>query len=601
MGLFCITLQAQIHVESSSGTEVILNAPEMQLPETFGKVVDNTLFHRFNYFNLHSGQHLIFTGSPHLTQVIAQVSGSEPAFIHGTLSTQLPNAHLYFLSPNGIFIGEQARFEWPKGIYLTTADYLIFPTGDIISTHSELENTILQIASPVEFGFLNDNKANITLQNAQLNLSDAQHFTLIANQVNIEDSQIKINSGQITLKAHSVPENAQGHITLSRSTLNTSGETGGLIEITGSQLTIHDSTLATRTQGAGDISMETGIRLFADEMILTHYSLLDSSTLGKGNSGDIHINATHSLQLNEYSKIANTVGDGFYTAQGTGGNIVINTEKLALQLGSVIQTGAGAFLQANSGNAGNIQINAHDLTLTQLSSLITSTLSDGKGGDIDLHIKQLRLDNAAIIASSLGIGDTGKVQIDAEEINLDNISVISTRSLNAGGGDISLFIKNKLLLFDSAITTTARGSAMRDSAGNIYINKPTFIVLDNGEIFASALAGDGGNIDLKSDYFLSRNSRLDASSALGIDGNIHIDSPVIDIASDLAILTQHYANPTIWLDKRCTGNLEAYFNSLVYSPYDILPLSPYGLLHSIRLSSFEPDFKMLRKSIDPCE
>jgi hypothetical protein len=345
---------------------------------------------------------------------------------------------------------------------------------------------------------------------------------------------------------------------------------------------ISASRLSTRAEGAlhtasTEHERPAGIHLRTHTVELKHGSLLDSSTLNANPGGQVTLQAQTSIHLQQHSRIASTVGDGVQSASGDGGNILLETPYLTLTEGSVIQTGAGAFLQPNSGNAGSIFMQVGAMFLKDRSSFITSTLSDGQGGDIVLTADRMVLDNAAITASSLGQGNAGQVRLNAGALEMRNISVISTRALAAGGGDITLHLQQHLFLWNSAMSAIALGNRSQDNGGNIAVYTPTFIVLDQSEIFASALAGNGGNISLTADYLLTHFSQIDASSVLGIDGEIRLDSPIIDLDRRLFVLPTHYADASEWINQPCVERLADDISSLIWLEQEVLPISPYGL------------------------
>ncbi|EDN71452.1 hypothetical protein BGP_3045 [Beggiatoa sp. PS] len=91
-------------------------------------------------------------------------------------------------------------------------------------------------------------------------------------------------------------------------------------------------------------------------------------------------------------------------------------------------------------------------------------------------------------------------------------------------------------LQDSKITTSVHGG--KGNGGNINIENPTFAVLDNSQIVAEADEGPGGDIRIiVADQFIaSPESLISASSRLGLDGHVQIDSPAIDLDAMLVVL-----------------------------------------------------------------
>jgi hypothetical protein len=95
------------------------------------------------------------------------------------------------------------------------------------------------------------------------------------------------------------------------------------------------------------------------------------------------------------------------------------------------------------------------------------------------------------------------------------------------------------------------------------IRIPTF-VLNNSTISANAFGGDGGNIHIATEtFFKSANSSVTASSTLGVDGTITLDSPAIDPAGQLLPPSPTYLDAGAVLAGRCGARLAGRASSLV--------------------------------------
>ncbi|OQY49271.1 MAG: hypothetical protein B6247_23990, partial [Candidatus Parabeggiatoa sp. nov. 2] len=88
---------------------------------------------------------------------------------------------------------------------------------------------------------------------------------------------------------------------------------------------------------------------------------------------------------------------------------------------------------------------------------------------------------------------------------------------------------------DSGINTSVRGGT--GDGGNITIESPQFLVLNQGHIKAQAYEGRGGNIQITSEQLIaSPCSQISASSKLGIDGEVEIDAPEVNLDDFLVVL-----------------------------------------------------------------
>ncbi len=99
--------------------------------------------------------------------------------------------------------------------------------------------------------------------------------------------------------------------------------------------------------------------------------------------------------------------------------------------------------------------------------------------------------------------------------------------------------------------------------------------MDNGRIVAQAHAGRGGNIRLTSDNLLKSNNRLvSASSRLGIDGDVEIDSPEINLDDFLVVLPGGYID-NAKLPKLChIEDLNELSTFRVETVRDGMPMTP---------------------------
>jgi len=135
-------------------------------------------------------------------------------------------------------------------------------------------------------------------------------------------------------------------------------------------------------------------------------------------------------------------------------------------------------------------------------------------------------------------------------------------------------------LVDSKITTSVKGGS-QTTGGNISID-PEFVILRNSKIIANAYEGTGGNIDIVSDMFLADpDSLIDASSSLGIDGQVDIQSPVTHVNSLVAPLTKDFRSVVALLRKPCTARLhKGEYSSFMIKGRDSLPVEPGRSLSS---------------------
>ena len=306
---------------------------------------------------------------------------------------------------------------------------------------------------------------------------------------------------------------------------------------------------------------------------------------GKGNAGNVNINATETISLLGKGDILSKVDPG---AEGNGGNINLTTK--SLDQGNFTPELDGNFnILASSnglGNGGNIAINASEKILLN-NVFINSELGEGiegKAGDINIDTKFLTLDgtqgNAQLLSTTKGKGNAGNVNINATEtvsilgtgsilsevapdaegrggdINItaksldiqgdlvpqldDNRAIIQASSKGIGdAGNISVNTSENILLNNATILSQVLESGT-GNAGTIVFNSP-IITVDNYSLIANGIIGKGtgGNISITSDTFSIENFSILASNArnnaMGNGGNIKIDSNEVNLSQGAVI------------------------------------------------------------------
>ncbi|MCV6638881.1 filamentous hemagglutinin N-terminal domain-containing protein [Candidatus Albibeggiatoa sp. nov. NOAA] len=408
-------------------------------------------------------------------------------------------------------------------------------------------------------GFLFTEQAELNVQ-GDLHISTAQQLTFSDN------TQYNTDLSQTTLLTTALPEafgllNSTTQIAFKNSQILHNQS----IFLAASHIQLQDSVI--RTQQGGDL------RLIADTMTLEN-SQLSTDMLTRGQGGSIQLTATDSIQLSN-SIISSSLGDLFNTGIGSGGQIMIETPHLLLQQRSGLQTGA---FPNTEGQAGDIIVNVKYLSLKDLSSMTSFSSSGAQGGNIQIQAEDIDLNNSLITASSLREGTAGNLQLDTHNLTLHQTSILSTSALQSGGGNISLNIQQQFLSLQSAITAKAEGQQATHNGGNVTIQSPQLTVFDQTEIFASAYAGHGGDIVLQTDYLLtSPNYLLDASSQLGLAGEIWINSFEVDMSKAFYSLPRDYLQTGNLLKQRCAAKFNLDISSLTVKNYEVLPPMPIGI------------------------
>ncbi|MBN3906098.1 MAG: filamentous hemagglutinin N-terminal domain-containing protein [Nostoc sp. NMS1] len=323
---------------------------------------------------------------------------------------------------------------------------------------------------------------------------------------------------------------------------------GGNIFIDTRDAVIIDGTTGNNLTGVisslfGGVGKGGDIQITTNSLTLSNGAILLASSLGKGNAGDIIVNAGDAIGIDGVGR--NGISSGVFTtlereAEGRGGNINLTAGSLSLTNGGIVNAST-----SSKGNAGDITIDVGDRILidsvgtTGSSTGVFSTVNAtavGNGGNINLTTDSLFLNNGKISSSSFGQGKAGDININSGSATLDNKGIIAAITNSGDGGNINLTVNDLLLLRrGSGITTSAGTAQSGGNGGNIDINSKFIIAIreENSDIAANAFTGTGGNVEINSQGIFGIEARpkptdksdITASSELGVAGGININSP----------------------------------------------------------------------------
>lgn len=390
---------------------------------------------------------------------------------------------------------------------------------------------------------------------------------------------------------------------------------GGFIMLNAPQVTVDNGVIQALTYGvleggtgngnAGDIMID------AAGLTVANGGQIDSSSRAgsSGNGGSILVQANDFIDISGRGSaypsaiFANTFGSG------DGGYIYLNTPRLTVRDGALLQagtegSGAGGFIMAEVGqlevrNGGSISASTFGageggyilITASEsvglsgqdssgnISAITARTDGSGDGGYILVQTPKLSLDGAEIASSSSGSGQGGLIGIEASGmLSLANgakiesrgdssgdagsilihagifdarHSQVTTEAASAGGGNIELSASSIRLADQSAISATVGGGY--GDGGNVTLNARGIAAVGNSDITARADQGFGGRITINADAFLrAADVDLDASSnVIGNEGVVEVNAPKLDISGSLVVLTANFLDASSLLNDPC--------------------------------------------------
>ncbi|BAY76013.1 filamentous hemagglutinin outer membrane protein [Nostoc linckia NIES-25] len=337
------------------------------------------------------------------------------------------------------------------------------------------------------------------------------------------------SGGNIHLQGKRVLINDGSHIF----TFTLGMQPGGNLEVNASESVElgENAFLATGTSNAGNSG---SIKITTNKFIAKDGAQVTIYSVGSGLPGELTINASDSVELISGFSVpvlrdgSDIVSTGLFSetyGSQNAGNITINTGKLRIQGGARISTSSEGFYRFKlneftpvTGKGGKLTVNASEsIELigtspngSRVSGLFSRTEGPGDGGNLTVRTGQLIIkDGAAITVNSQArknviyvggdpknLGKAGDLDITANSILLDNKGKLTSNSESGQGGNISLQVRDLLLMRGSSqISTNAGGDK---TGGNITINAPNgFVVAPlfaNSDITANAFSGPGGKI-----------------------------------------------------------------------------------------------------------
>jgi filamentous hemagglutinin family protein len=320
------------------------------------------------------------------------------------------------------------------------------------------------------------------------------------------------------------------------------------------------------------------ISISAQAVDLQNGSLIASSTLGKGDAGNIEIKTIGDISISGFTpQLTDANSRSFISSdtsgQGNAGKITIDTQNRGKLLLSNFGDISSSVSQTGVGNANTISISAQAVDLQNRSYILSSTVGKGDAGNIIIDTTDaLKINDGSSIATfSGGQGKAGDILLTSDRIIL-NKGTISSESNKATGGNLQLNTQDFLLLKNSSnITTNSFSTDRNGNGGNININSPLIIALPgNNNIAADAVGGNGGRLDITSQGLFGIKYRpkgqeslftndITSSSTFGQSGTVNISTPGTDPGKDSTVLPTVPNDASNQIAQTCNASRENKF------------------------------------------
>ncbi|MEH2285137.1 MAG: filamentous hemagglutinin N-terminal domain-containing protein [Nostoc sp.] len=403
----------------------------------------------------------------------------------------------------------------------------------------------------------------------------------------------------------------------------------------GGNVAITNSYLRTSTKTNSSTSTAGNISVIGGSEISLNRSILDASTFGAANGGNIFLeNRSGSIKLLGGSSIFTSVETK--NTSGNGGILNIKADSLTIE-NSIAKASSDGL-----GRAGNVLVDARFVLLrgtnpsTNFRDLPNGTITtgllaeatqvNGSAGDLRITTDELRIENGAAATVSSPRGQAGNLKIYAHKIFLDNGGLFATTGLEgsqAVGANIFLLGKetnrdeaeknlqlqinagklrgeslpgsplNFLLLRNgSLIEANANNFA---KGGNIAINTQLLLALppnknDDNDISANAKQGTGGLVAIKATplgvygiEFRKQQTDLNditANSESGLAGIVSLGLPDVDPSRGLIQLPENLGDSSKLIAQSCPVGGQRATSQFVVTGRGGLPPNPGSALSS---------------------
>jgi filamentous hemagglutinin family protein len=403
-----------------------------------------------------------------------------------------------------------------------------------------------QLTITADMAQLDRSRINATTQTGRggdVRLTVRDRLQLTRQSTITADAQQSGVSGDIILRTRQTELN---NSTISTNVLGTAR--GGRLSLTGDRLQLFNGAqLSASTGGSGNAGR---LAVQASEIDISGVgrnlipSLISVGTLANssGAGGDLTVNADR-IRINDGGLIgAGTAGSG------AAGDVNIRASESIEVIGRS-DRGAPSFGYLRN----------------HPSHISASSLTDASAGSVRIQTPVLTVDNGALIeVSGAGRGGAGNLEVTANQINLTDRASLEAQVAGGNRGNITLNASLIDMRRGSQITTNATGSA---SGGNINLNSNFIIGMENSDIVARAQQGSGGNIAIDTQGLIGLELRptltpendVNASSQLGLNGSINVENPSVKPDSGLIELPAEVMDSSQQIAQACDAAQTSQF------------------------------------------
>jgi filamentous hemagglutinin family protein len=495
-------------------------------------------------------------------------------FGQGNGSRLTVRADVIRLSGNaGFFVSSEGQGQGAGGTLSVTADRLILRRGGQLTANvvgAGQGGSIAVQANDIQVVGETVDGSNASFISSQI-LEGAEGR---GGNIDIAADRISVRDGAF-ISSSTFGTGSAGNLTLRSAEIEVVGASPSDPQFASA---ISTSVQRSATGNAGTLSIT------ADRLRVSDGGRIASATRGEGRGGNLRVVAGQ-VEVTGTDR-SGTRPSGFATSVGStgignGGDFSLVVDRLLIDQGGEISTQT-----EGQGNAGNLSIAAtEEISISgrsvnrQLSSrLSASSNSASRAGTLSIRTPELSLrDRATISVSGENTGAAGNLEVQGRSILLDN-SQLAAETAAGDRGNVTLNVRDLILRRGSSITTNATSSA---TGGNIRINTDVAVLTERSEIVAQAVQGQGGNIAIDTlGLFSTPDTQIDASSDLGINGIVRINTPDIDPSQQFVELPSQVIDASRLIANSCLTPSSRQQGTFVITGTGGMPTLPTNPLRS---------------------
>jgi filamentous hemagglutinin family protein len=455
----------------------------------------NNLFHSFGDFNLAANDIASFnntTGVANITNVLSRVTGNDPSNIFGTMRSTIDGANFFFINPNGIVFGPQARLDMSGSVYFSTANSIRLT--DTITFDMTATSVTLTAAPVAAFGFLGPSVASIAVQESILEVPEGKTLAMIGG-----GGQFTSGTGEI------VPSG----VTVTGGTLSAPSGQVHLVSVA----SVGEVTLPANTDmafGVGNFPKLGSVELSNGSVVSTStLTDVDGNPLSTNSSGTVSIRGGQfvmnnaSIESNNFSALDGATvaidiavrADTEITPTSHLGDVTITENSSLSSLGC---NAAGA---CGTGSIGDIQITGRDVTISNDAKITTLSLTEAAGsvgGNVHILARNFSLQSGAtIVTDTFGFGDGGNIDIaTTNSFSISGLSPTLGISSQIGTSTNGTLGKSGAVTIQGPIAQMADTAGIRTQAGERRSGDISFHVDEIRLVRGGTITSEGGQISI---------------------------------------------------------------------------------------------------------